>query len=242
MYLLPMQKKKMRDSLKEYIKNTHARMIDVQSEHVIFSDVQVYINDDLPTNIDIYYVLKKIESTIPEHFSYGISSIEIGHNDEFEKRNINAFYDNGTIHVTNDQDDNDDLVDDLVHEIAHAAEDIYEKQIYKNARVKNEFLGKRKRLLDILKQEGYNVRDYENLKPKYSKEFDAFLYKEVGYSLIQTLTMGLFVSPYAPTSLREYFATGFEEYYIGDRNYLRKISPNLYTQISKLDDLQYPQY
>ena len=54
--------------------------------------------------------------------------------------------------------------------------------------------------------------------------------------------MGLFVSPYAPTSLREYFATGFEEYYIGDRNYLRKISPNLYTQISKLDDLQYPQY
>ena len=51
--------------------------------------------------------------------------------------------------------------------------------------------------------------------------------------------MGLFSTPYAVTSLREYFATGFEEFYIGDRNYIKKISPNLYNKLTYLDGLKH---
>lgn len=228
----------MRDNLEEYIKSTHTRMTDEQCEHVIFSDVQVYINDDLPTNIDIYYVLKKIENTIPEHFSYGLNSIEIGHNDEFEKRNINALYDNGTIHVTNSQDNNDDLIDDIVHEIAHSAEEIYYKNIYADDAIKNEFLGKRRRLGSLLKQEGFEI-DQENFENvEYSRLFDEFLHKHVGYKLLTNITNGLFASPYAITSLREYFANGVEEFYIKDANSLKKVSPVLYNKILKLHSMQ----
>ena len=228
----------MRDNLEEYIKNAHTRMIDVQSEHVIFSDVQVYINDDLPSNIDIYYVLKKIESMIPEHFSYGLNTIEIGHNDEFAKRNINALYDNGTIHVTNSQDNNNDLIDDIIHEIAHSAEEIYYKNIYGDDAVKDEFLGKRNRLYSLLKQEGYKIdkEHYENVE--YCRSFDDFLYKQVGYKLLINITNGLFVSPYSATSLREYFANGVEEFYIKDANSLKNISPVLYKKILKLHNIQ----
>tara|TARA_R100000664_G_C2733451_1_gene123513 strand:+ start:213 stop:908 length:696 start_codon:yes stop_codon:yes gene_type:complete len=231
----------MRDNLEEYIKNAHTRMTDAQCEHVIFSDVQVYINNDLPTNIDIYYVLKKIERTIPEHFSYGLNSIEIGHNDEFERRNINAFYDNGTIHVTNSQDNNDDLIDDIVHEIAHSAEEIYYKNIYGDDKIKNEFLGKRRRLHSLLKQEGFDIgiENYENVQ--YSRTFDEFLYKNVGYKLLTNITVGLFASPYAITSIREYFANGVEEFYIKDKKdkkSLKNTSPALYNKILKLHSLQ----
>tara|TARA_R110002074_G_scaffold1723_1_gene10044 strand:- start:47 stop:745 length:699 start_codon:yes stop_codon:yes gene_type:complete len=232
----------MRSDLEDYIKNSCDRVLSEQKEFSLFSSVQVYINDELPENIDIRHVLGKIETIIPTHFAYGFDTIQIGMIGEFSRRNINALYKENTIYITNNQDNDDDMIDDIVHEIAHAAEHVYKKQIYKDKRVENEFLGKRKRLLDNLEQEGYNTREYKNLGPKYSKGFDAFLYKEVGYPLVQTLTMGLFASPYSPTSLREYFATGFEEYYIGDRDYLRKISPNLYMQLSELDDLQYPQY
>ena len=42
-------------------------------------------------------------------------------------------------------------------------------------------------------------------------KIDDFLYKDVGYALLNNLVMGLFPSAYAATSLREYFARGFEE-------------------------------
>ena len=49
--------------------------------------------------------------------------------------------------------------------------------------------------------------------------------------------MGLFISPYAATSLREYFATGFEAYYMGKKDQLDKISPVLYDTIDKIHHL-----
>ena len=82
-----------------------------------------------------------------------------------------------------------------------------------------------------MKEEGYNVYLKDFLESNYSKEFDMFLYQEVGYELMTTLTMGLFVSPYSVTSLREYFATGFEKYYLKDRRYLKNISPILFEKI-----------
>ena len=68
--------------------------------------------------------------------------------------------------------------------------------------------------------------------------FDEFLYKTVGYETLVNITMGLFISPYAATSLKEYFANGFEAYFIGDRSYLKKISPYIYDKIEQLESLE----
>jgi Mlc titration factor MtfA (ptsG expression regulator) len=67
---------------------------------------------------------------------------------------------------------------------------------------------------------------------EYSEEFDKFLYKQVGYDKLSSLMMGLFISPYAATSLSEYFATGFAEFYTNsDHKYLQKIGPSLYKKL-----------
>ena len=72
----------------------------------------------------------------------------------------------------------------------------------------------------------------------YNEEFDEYLYTQIGYPALGAFVNGLFYSPYAATSLREYFARGFEEYYIGDRKYLTKISPMVYNKVKYLDDLK----
>ena len=70
--------------------------------------------------------------------------------------------------------------------------------------------------------------------PEYSAELDLYLYKEIGYENLASLTNGLFNSPYAATSIREYFANGFEEYFLGRREYLPKVSPQLFIKIEKI--------
>ena len=49
---------------------------------------------------------------------------------------------------------------------------------------------------------------------------------------------GLFVSAYASTSLSEYFARGFEEFFMGDVRYLKKPSPVLYSILESLKELE----
>jgi len=46
--------------------------------------------------------------------------------------------------------------------------------------------------------------------------------------------MGLFVSPYGATSIQEYFANGFEKYYLDNPGRVRIISPVLYEKITEI--------
>ena len=93
------------------------------------------------------------------------------------------------------------------------------------------FLWKRKRLYKILKQENFWPQYDWFLNTEYDANFDNYLYREIGYQTLNMLIVGLFYSPYAATSLREYFANGFENFYLGDRNYLKQISPKLFDKI-----------
>ena len=74
------------------------------------------------------------------------------------------------------------------------------------------------------------------LEAEYDKDFDNFLYKDVGYDTLRLLAVNLFATAYSATSLREYFARGFEEYYLGNRLYLREISPYIYRKVSLLEE------
>jgi len=229
----------MKENLEQYIKDSHTRVLNEQKEFTIFNNIPVYLNEDLPENVDIRVVLNTISEAIPVHLTNNIESIQIGHIEQFTRKETNALYKEGTMYVTNYQDNNEDMIDDIVHEIAHATEELFTRDIYKDKKVENEFLGKRSRLYSLMRAEGIKVYESSFLETRYSKEFDYFLYKEVGYERLGNIATGLFSSPYAITSLREYFATGFEEYYIGDRNYLKKISPSLYNTLIYLDGLKY---
>ena len=75
------------------------------------------------------------------------------------------------------------------------------------------------------------------MDPEYSEEFDMLLYQKIGYDKLSDLIMGLFITPYAATSLREYYATGFTEFYLdSNHNFFRKVSPELYKKLLLIQD------
>ena len=203
-------------------------------EKLLFNKITVFVKDPLPENIDIDYVISSIEKKVPEHLVYGIDMVYVGDFEEFRIRDTNAAYKDGALYITNDQTDEDDMIDDIVHEMSHACEETYHSLIYADGKIQNEFVGKRKRLYEILKAEEYKVNLQDFLNTEYSKDFDEFLYQEVGYDKLTFFTMGLFVSPYGATSYREYFANGFEHYFLNDPQYVRVVSPAVYDKVDGL--------
>ena len=133
-------------------------------------------------------------------------------------------------------DSEEDLFDDLVHEIAHCVEENFLYDIYEDSLIENEFLKKRKKLLDILRAYDYDeIDEKEFYNTEYSQEFDEYLYIMIGYPVLTQLSSGLFVTPYGATSMREYFANCFEQYF-AKRNYkeVREISPAVFKKIEFL--------
>ena len=229
----------MSNLIKEYIKNSakSALKLKESKERLLHGQIPVHIKDSFIRPIDLEFVLKRVEYILPASMLSGIDSIYIGQFDFLNKREVNAMYQDGAIYASNVQDNEDDLLDDIIHEIAHSVEELKGMEIYSDGIVEQEFLGKRSRLESLLNSEGIKVSSDLMQDPEYSVEFDEFLYKDVGYPLLRSLTMGLFYSPYGITSLREYFANGFEALFLhGDGHYLKKISPQLFSKLESLNE------
>ena len=201
------------------------------------SGIDVYIKDRLPDEIDPEFVFKYINARVPFHLTTGIDIIYIGQFPEMREREINAYYEDGAIYVTNIQDEEMDMIDDIIHEIAHAVERNNDEIIYGSGSLQREFVAKRKNLASIMGDMFDIPRDFI-VNFEYDREIDNFLYKTVGYDILNQLVTNIFVSGYAATSVSEYFARGFEEYFIGDKATLRKLSPVLYNIIEKLVHLE----
>ena len=185
-------------------------------------------------NINLDYVKNKVESLVPNYFFDNIDEFFVGYFDEFFKdgREYNAMYKDGAIYLSPDQDNEADLLDDILHEVAHAVEKIHEDHIYGDGRLEREFLFKRKYLYYLLGDKEYGIDDYN--KPEYDYEFDQHLYRNIGYDMLRGISAELFYSPYAITALREYWANGFENYLLGSRGKLKEISPVLYEKVDSL--------
>lgn len=212
--------------------------MEQNSDFYTSSGIHVYFKDTLENNsIDVEKVISIVESKIPSHLLSEIEMIVVGWFKEFEDREINAFYKDAILHISNIQDDTEDMVDDIVHEVAHAVEEAQGFNIYGDSKIKDEFINKRMRLHDELWSLGYKAPKSFYYEVEYNKEFDNFLLNTVGYDKLNIICNGLFISSYAATSLREYFATGFTDFYMrtDDRNSLKLVSPELYLKIFELN-------
>ena len=206
--------------------------------HYKLHEIDIFIKDPLPPGIDPNVVFSYISQKIPSLFFRGIDIIYIGQFDMFKEREINAVFQDGAIYVSNNQDSNQDLIDDIIHEIAHAVEEQYRDLIYKDQLLKNEFIAKRKRLYWILQSNDYKPYAKIQNTYHYDKEIDIYFFKDIGYESMWYIISGLFPTPYSTTSLREYFAVGFEEFYMGDTNTLQKECPILFSKLIELDFLE----
>jgi hypothetical protein len=171
--------------------------------------IEVNIVHSLTNDVDLSAVIEFLQDTIPEHFVYNVDVVYIGHFDFLEEREINALYKDGAIYISNEQDNEQDMIDDIIHEIAHAVEENFSEDVYADMTIIEEFVLKRSVFKERLQAHDIDVSDYDFGNIKFSENFDKFLHHKIGYDMVDTLSMGIFLDPYSITSVREYFASGF---------------------------------
>lgn len=141
------------------------------------SGVDVYIKDRLPEEIDPGFVFKYINTRIPFHLTTGIDIIYIGQFPEMIEREISAYYEDGAIYVTNKQEDEMDMIDDIIHELAHAVERNNDELIYGSGALQSEFTAKRKNLTTRLK-DIYEIPGDFNINIEFDRDIDNFYIKQ----------------------------------------------------------------
>jgi len=201
-------------------------------EYYIYN-IPVFIVSDLADSVSIPDFCAEVENHIPSRLLQAVEVVYIGKFRELQDRN--AMYSNGGIYISSDEPTNFDMLEDFIHEVAHSLDTMYGMMIYDDDLIQ-EFKGKRQRLYDILTARDYHVNPLLYSFTEYNKKFDSFLANDVGYPTLLNLTMGLFVSPYGATSIQEYFANGFEKYFLENPRTVRKISPVLYRKIEEIID------
>jgi hypothetical protein len=218
--------------MKEYILERMSR----NTSNLNFNGVQVEIVEGSLDTLSIKKMLHTLQKILPFSYFRGVKKISIGQLPDFKERNINALYRDDTLFISNEQDNVQDILDDITHEMAHHLETVDPEFIYGDELLVQEFHKKRAELKYEITTEGYWVDKYDFRNLKYDEGFDNFLYKRIGKKMLASITTGMFIRPYAAVSMREYFATGFEAYYLGSRDNLHKISPELFKKIIKLEE------
>ncbi len=199
-------------------------------EYYIYN-IPVFVVNEPDPGVDIIAFCNEVESIIPQRLLSNIEVVYIGQFRELADRN--AVYINGAVYITSDEPTSFDMVENFIHEVAHSLEEQYGMMIYQEDLV-SEFKAKRRRLYHLLSAEGFYINPILYSFTEYNEKFDEFLAQEVGYPTLLTLTMGLFASPYGATSIQEYFANGFEKYFLDNPRRVRDISPILYRKIEEI--------
>lgn len=221
----------MSKNLRSFIRNKNKN-----KKHFSWNGVEIFIKDEIKNKeISLNRVLKSLSKKIPKDFLINVDTMYIGEFDFLKDREVQAMYQNSSIFITNEQDDEEDLLDDIVHEISHSLEEVRSELLYSDGEMEKEFIQKRKKLYSLLSTEGIECELSWFLNPEYDEAFDMFLYKEVGYPLLSMLGSSMFYSPYGITSLREYYANGFEALYCYEEvSFIEKYCPVLYFKLLAL--------
>jgi hypothetical protein len=221
-----------------YVKRSLIEANSKRREYSLYGRIMVLVKDPLPEDIHLADALRSIEERVPERMFHNVDIVYIGEFPELEERDVASAYLDGAIYTTNTHHTSDDFIKNIIHEMAHSIEQYSKAELYYDGKIENEFLGKRKRLASQLSQNdlavGFDISKLMN--PEYDKEVDEFLWFSVGYPTLVTLTMGLFATPYSAACLREYFAEGVEQYFIGAKEDVAQISPALYNKIKQIDE------
>jgi len=227
----------MRDKIKNIISRSYHKALSEQKEFYLNSAL-IQVIDPLSKHIDINHIILFLKKHVPDAILNLVDVYYIGNFDVFKKKNTNAAYSDGAIYISSDQDGEKDLVDDIIHELGHALIEKENINIFGDDLIKREFIAKKNSLRRALKSKGYVLPKSFN-KTNFSQEMDDFLYKDVGYETLSNLTNGLFLGPYAATSLEEYFTTGLENYFLGKATLLKRISPALFNKLEIYDEMEY---
>ena len=199
-------------------------------EYYIYN-IPVWITHPTDPGVSVPAFCEEVEEIMPQALLRNVEVVYIGKFPALKDKN--AAYNNGAIYMSCSEPTNFDMLENFVHETAHALEESFGWQIYDDDLV-HEFKGKRERLYQLLKAAGFPVNHLLFKQTEYNKKFDEYLAFEIGYPDLAAHTMGLFATPYGATSIQEYFANGFEQYFLDNPRRVSKVSPVLYQKIESI--------
>jgi len=202
-----------------------------KKELILFNRIPVLIQDK--PSYDLSEVLSILQSRIPPLLTKDLDYIMIVNSEHLESRELDSVFLDGVIYMSPSIESTEEAIFTIVHEVAHAVEESF-PQIYEDQSIEAEFLGKRRKLEQILQSRNIETTEHNFENSEYEEKFDDFLYLGIGYPLLRGLSSGLFMSPYAVTSVREYFADAFEEYFLREPRNVKLISPSVYFKIDQL--------
>ena len=108
----------------EYLKYSWKNNMSENKEYKLYN-INIYIKDKFKNKINLENVIEQLKSTLPESMFEEIDSMYIGKFEMLNDHDLNALYSDGAIYISNIQDNESDLIDDIVHEIAHSLETKY---------------------------------------------------------------------------------------------------------------------
>ena len=229
--------------MKKYLTHSVNKALKERKEYYLY-DVPVYILKSLPEHININNIINDLTNMIPFEFLDGLEGIYVGEFEELQDRRIQAMLKDGAIYLSSFKDHPEVtetiIVNDIIHELAHLLEERAHADVYGDDIIEKEYISKKKKLVELLRANGisfYGMGDLFFSEDRIN-DLDAFLFNELGYDNLSILTTGLFTSPYSVTSIREYFANGFEEFINGDESYLKEISPALYNKLDSMLEIE----
>lgn len=219
------------EKVANYVKTSNSNLPEYK-----FGSTQVLVQSPLPKDINLEHVFYEVNNALPEHFVNLVDVVYIGKFDFLKVKNFNAMYSDGALYISNEQDNNSDFKDDIVHEIAHAVEEKYKQFLYEDESIQNEYFGKMKKLKNYMSYDKIDIRGVNFFNTEYNEDFDNFIYSGIGYQAMSKYTSSLFLAPYSITSLKEYYARAFEEFFLGNKAYLKTICPYVYIKITLLSE------
>lgn len=230
--------------MKEYLTNSIERSLKERKEYYLY-DIPIYILKPLPEHIDVNDVIETLKETVPYRYLSNLEGIYVGEFPELKDRKIQAMFRDDVIYLSSFENhpevEEETILNNIIHEIAHSLEEKSYFDIYGDNTIEKEYTGKKKRLLDLLRANGVVFPGMGKLffSDEHVDELDDFLFNKLGYDKLLALTPGLFLTPYSTTSLREYFAEGFEEWLQGDKDFLKEICPALYNKLKTILENDY---
>lgn len=231
---------KNRRNLTKLLQQSQTKILSERKRFYFNRGIEFILDKPLKKDIDIEKVMGLLRSNLPVSSYTGINNVYFGEFDILKRRSLTALHHKDNIYISSEELTSEkEILDDLVHEFAHRFEENNSERIYEDGKIINEYLGKMNRLHDLIVQDhnldDYGVTYFDFINTQFDSEFDKFLFNGIGYDKITNIAPTLFIRPYAATSVREYFATGFEDYYLEGGLQLKKISPILHSRIELLE-------
>ena len=137
-----------RDKIQKIINESIKAQEKWKKEFSLFGKM-LYVESPFVGSVNVPKVIDAIELQIPRSIFNEIDLIMVGDFDFLQERDLEALYKDGAIYVSNNLLSDEDLLENIIHEVAHSLEESLGYYIYADHKITSEFMAKRETLKRI---------------------------------------------------------------------------------------------